>query len=410
VTEAEKKELHSLYGVRRPRIAYRKEDFLDYALMLVGCASLIYVSYRGDRVLSAVGVALCCLMLVSFVVRHGFALRVPVLVKRPQDVLYLFIYKIRNIRWVFLFGVGVLLVENYVISLTPQLPHHVAWMHAAALVLFYSHVVLITAYRTYILVDHLKKKDRVREVLSQTTWKRSVAPPRSVSFEIWHAYSTGLLTHIVLIAPWYVVIRYFDFSILLLALVLPINLFTHFKLFKPLWNWYYRDHWLGHNSELEFLYLHGTHHDAIPSGMIGVAGNGFLEGYARNTLGFPIACYTPLAAFLAFTAAVKADMDMHQYIPGIFPRLPRAVHEVYQHSTHHFGHLAPYSLGFDVDQAPGSETVKRLFGGAPDELKYSMKLDEELNGFKWDNDAYRKFMALYDKYRDSRMSRRAGRS
>jgi hypothetical protein len=42
----------------------------------------------------------------------------------------------------------------------------------------------------------------------------------------------------------------------------------------------------------------------------------------------------------------------------------------------------------------GFEKVMRL----PDELSNSIKLDEELTGFRWDNPTYRKTLSLYDKY------------
>ena len=40
-------------------------------------------------------------------------------------------------------------------------------------------------------------------------------------------------------------------------------------------------------SEVEFVYLHGTHHDAIPCALIGVGENGHLEGVFRQIIGFP---------------------------------------------------------------------------------------------------------------------------
>ena len=35
---------------------------------------------------------------------------------------------------------------------------------------------------------------------------------------------------------------------------------------------------------------------------------------------------------------------------------------------------------------------------APEELLTSVRLDEELNGFKWENPTYRRTLSLYDKY------------
>src|SRR5205807_7834504 len=101
------------------------------------------------------------------------------------------------------------------------------------------------------------------------------------------------------------------------------SIFLHRNWYKVLNTWFYRDHWLGHNSEFEFIFLHGTHHDAIPSGMIAVAENGLLEGFTRYTLGSPIAVYDPIVSFLLFSFEITSDIESHQYIPGVFPRMPR---------------------------------------------------------------------------------------
>ena len=61
--------------------------------------------------------------------------------------------------------------------------------------------------------------------------------------------------------------------------------------------------------------------------------------------------------------------------------------ECAQHSTHHYGPLEPYSLG---SKEPDYEELRRNVRGfkktpewVPDELKNSIRLDEELTGFKW---------------------------
>ncbi|HEX6160168.1 MAG TPA: hypothetical protein VF111_08380, partial [Thermoanaerobaculia bacterium] len=105
----------------------------------------------------------------------------------------------------------------------------------------------------------------------------------------------------------------------------------------------------------------------------------------------------PVLAFLVLTIEVQKDIEAHQYIPGVFPRLPRKVVEVSQHSTHHFGQIEPYSFGIKVDQ-PDAERYKNLFRGLPDTLRNSAKLDEELTSFKWDNPTHRRTLSLYAKY------------
>jgi len=235
-------------------------------------------------------------------------------------------------------------------------------------------------------------------VLMQTPWKRVINERTNITLEILHAYCTGLLTHIVLIAPWYLVITYASFSLIFLPVVCLINIIVHMRWVKAVNSWFYRDHWVGHNSELEFVFLHGPHHDAIPSGMIAVAGNGFLEGFLRFTIGSPVAFYNPLISFMVYMFDVKTDIELHQYIPGLFPRLPRRVLEVGQHSTHHYGRLEPYSLGLKLDQPRLPEDYKKQFARVPAELMNSLELDEELNGFQWDNPTHQNTLSLWDKY------------
>jgi hypothetical protein len=390
---------HKLYGIRRARIGYHKRDFLDYILMIALSALAVGLSYGVDHVMSIAGLALCVLMLPTFIARHGVEFRVPLILKRPQDVLYMLAYKLRNLRPMYFIALGLLLLENALIAATPNLPHHVELMRTIAFYLFYTHFISITAYRTAILVDHLAKKELVREVLMQTPWKRVVNEKTNITLEIAHAYCTGLLTHIVLIAPWYLVISYFNFSVIFLPPVCLINVIVHWKWIKALNAWFYRDHWLGHNSELEFIYLHGPHHDAIPSGMIAVAENGYLEGFLRFTVGAPASFYNPVISFMVYTMEIKSDIDVHQYIPGVFPRMPRKWMEIAQHSTHHYGMLAPYSMGMKLDRSGVAEdNKKRLYSRYPDEFTNSIRLDEELTGFQWDNPIQQRIISLYDRY------------
>lgn len=134
--------------------------------------------------------------------------------------------------------------------------------------------------------------------------------------------------------------------------------------------------------------------------MIAVSGNGFLEGFTRYTLGFPDIFYNPLVAFFLFTTGIKLDMQLHQYIPGVYPKLTRDAHQVYQHSTHHFGKLEPYGLGVKMDQPNVSSEAIKMSKGAPDSLANSIRLDEQLTGFQWENSKYKLYLKLFDKYND----------
>jgi hypothetical protein len=398
MTKADPSRFHKLYGVKKPKVTYFERDFLDYVLMISLSALVVIFSYGFGRVMGVIGFALCVFMIAMFIRRHGIDFRVPMILRRPQEVLYMFIYKLENLPLVYFIALGLLLLENALIAATPNFPHHVESMRMIAFYLFYVHFICITVYRTVILIAHLAKKELVREILIQTAWKRAVNEKTNITLEIVHAYCTGLLTHIVLIAPWYLVITYCSFSAPFLPVVCLINIVVELKWLKAHNVWFYRDHWLGHNSEFEFIYLHGPHHDAIPCGLIGAAEHGFLEGFMRSTMAFPGPFYNPIIAFISYTLLIKRNIDVHQYIPGIFPRLPRKFMEIAQHSTHHYGTLEPYSLGMKLDQPGISEDLKKAFDWIPEEVKNSVKLDEEMTGFKWDNPTYRKTLSLYSKY------------
>jgi hypothetical protein len=237
-------------------------------------------------------------------------------------------------------------------------------------------------------------------VLLQTPWSGHVAKQRSIVLEILHAYVTGLLTHIVLLAPWFLVISYSSFSAVFVPAVIIANVITYQWHLKGFNAWYYRDHWLGHHSELEFVYLHGPHHDALPSGLIGVSGNGYLEGFLRQTVGVPTPFYNPVFAMLAYTVEVWGDIVNHQYIPGVFPsnRNARRFHEMFQHSIHHMLRLEPYGIGLKDLAPPAAPGEKRKAGRIPAAIADSISLDEQLTGFKWDNPYHKSFLELFDKY------------
>lgn len=396
---------HRLYGsIHKPRVQYYAKDLFDYAVMIAVTATIIVLSYGVGHVVSYIGVGLCAFALAMFPLRHGFEPKVPVILRRPQEIFYMFVYKLQNLPLPYFIAIAVLLVQHFAIVATPGLPHKTELMRNIGLVLFYAHFLIITGYRTAVLISHFRKKEFAREVLMETPWKRVINAKTNMTFELLHAYATGLITHLVLITPWYLVMKYAKFSLVFAPVMIVVNILVHLKWLKATNDWFYRDHWLGHNSEFEFIYLHGTHHDAVPCAMIGVAGNGFLEGWFRGTMAFPIPFYNPIVPFLIYSYEIKQDMDLHQYIPGIYPELPKKVVEIGQHSTHHYGRLEPYTIAIKVDQPHVPEATKNFYKSPkvapffPDELMNSLKLDEKLNGFQWDNPTHKNTLSLWDKY------------
>jgi hypothetical protein len=398
---------HKLYGAekpRKPRVNYYKKDFVDYVLMIVITASVLGLSYGFTHIMAVIGFVLCVFMIVTFIIRHGVEFHVPVLLREPEELIYLWGYKFRNLKLVYFVALGLLLLETFLVRATPNLPHHADWMRKAALVLFYANFIGITVYRTISLIDHLRHKELVREVLMQTPWRRVIKEDTNMTLEILHAYFTGVMSHIVLFAAWYIVITHASFSVIFLVPVCVFNVIIQFKWLKVANSWFYRNHWLGHNSEFHFIYFHGNHHDAIPSGLIAVSENGFLEGFFRHTIGWPNPFHHPGVAFWFYTTEIKSDIDLHQYIPGVFPKLSRDGLERFQHSTHHYGPLEPYGFAFKLGDEGGYKHM-------PDEMRNAIKLDEDM-GFKWDNPTFRRTKMLYDKYhnRDSKQSQQSEQS
>lgn len=389
---------HKLFGKSVSRLVYRSDDFIDYTLMNAIVVAVAALVFGATHPLTYAVVALCAWMVVAFVLRHGMSLRVPTLLRRPQDALYLFVYKALNMRLAWFVAALALAIENLAIWLTPDWPHHTELMRKIGYGLFYAHLGLLTVYRTVILVAHLRARDHVRDFLMETSWKAALSRQPSIVLEVLHAYFTGLLTHITLLLPWYFAISHFQYSVLFLPLTIPLAIVVHSRFLKVVNQWFYRDHWLAHHSEVEFLYLHGPHHDAIPSGLIGVSGNGYLEGVLRHTMGGPGLFYNPAVLFLIHTVDVKVDIDGHQFIPGVYPNVPLSIQLINQHSSHHFGKLAPYGLGLKLDQPGVPEDLQKRARMLTEEQRESAHLDEQLNGFQWDSPRYRQYLALYEKY------------
>ena len=80
---ADASKFHQLYGAHSPRMAYRRDDFIDYVLMMALCGVVVSLVYGIESVMSITGLALCVCLLGTFLLRHGWKLRTPVIVKRP---------------------------------------------------------------------------------------------------------------------------------------------------------------------------------------------------------------------------------------------------------------------------------------------------------------------------------------
>lgn len=419
MTEYSKKRYHQLLGSKTSRSVYGKGDYLDYCIMIAMTTLTLYGSYNyalskiqddlpsyiaplvktGSNLIFITGMICSLLMIITFQLRHGMQFRVPRIIAKPQELLYLIYYKLANIRYPFVLALLALGLESILIKFTPEWYHRIDITKGSAYILFFSHTIMVTIYRFAIFINHLIFRDHVQVVLRETVYRRYVKTKSSTILEIIQGFITGYLTHIITIAPWFLVITLADFSLIFLPITLFIGLSIESKFMMKLNEWYYRDHWLGHHSELDFIYLHGNHHDALPSAMMAVSGNGFLEGFLRYACGFPHALYNPLIAFFFKTFTVINDMNAHQYIPGLFPKLPKSkdmrLHG--HHAAHHYGSLAPYGVGAissgqDIKDDNPSKYLE-IIG-------HSLNIDQQLNGYQKDNPIFSGYLNLLDKYHD----------
>jgi hypothetical protein len=69
-----------------------------------------------------------------------------------------------------------------------------------------------------------------------------------------------------------------------------------------------------------------------------------------------------------------------------------------QHAVHHYGHLEPYGFGIKLDQPGLPDDFVAQFDIFPDELSNSARLDEQLNGFEWNNARYQWFLDICRKH------------
>lgn len=379
-------------------MSYRQGDVLDYALMQGFTLAVIAAIYPGLVTLMAAMMVAC--MVLRFVWRFGLPRRAP----RLQLVALLahsLQLKAANIpRALVLACVKHVLLSTVEPPATP-LDVDGEW-------LFWLSFWLITTVRLVFFGHHLWRRRFVDSYLRQTTWKGTLEQVRrlatiacvtqlattahagacverhtclclqtSISVELVHALCTGIMTHLALVAPWYFLIAnrqvhaaLFPFHILIDRYV--DRSFYGSELFD---RWYYRDHWLGHHRECDFVYLHGPHHDAIPVSFMSSAETGMLEAPIRSILGHPDIYFHPFYACYFITRTTIEVMVGHQYVPGVWPYASTVVNMGIHHYEHHMRSLKPYSGAMT-----GQNDCKRP------------TLEERLNGYDPNNEMWAAFV------------------
>jgi len=274
------------------------------------------------------------------------------------------------------------------------------------------HFTFLTAFRTYALVDHLRKLDLCRTRLMETNWRKELdhAP---LPVLILHAYVTGIFSHCLALVPWTMRILYMQQSLMFMPISLISDVATLLLVGetspngdveipkdadgKQNWiaklvmamNWsVYERHKEGHQSRMGFNYLHGMHHDGLPSALIAIGEAGALEGMI-NCVDIPGESCFHSHLFLASEATKKVlkNMIMHQYIPGVFPYVRCVIQVDQHHSEHHYLSMKPLSMGMNLK-------LKEVDG----ELNL---LQLEGPNYNTDNDTWNGLVAATAKYEDS---------
>jgi len=229
--------------------------------------------------------------------------------------------------------------------------------------LFWGHLALVTAFRTYILVDHLRKSAHVQSVLEETSWRRHFGDV-SVRVHILQAYITGVLTNLSLLIGPLIFYKLSQPTVLrevILLVTYPVLLFVIFctksvfskSVETDFFRFFGEDHERAHKSRFQFTLFHGQHHDAIPSALIASDGVGFLEGVQKTWTRLHALQSVSLFMLLRGLCANYVDIVGHQYIPGVFPYCKLSLHLKNHHMAHHMGSLLPLRLGpMDLPYAP----------------------------------------------------------
>lgn len=340
--------------VSKTYLVYDKDDFLLYSASLIGYAMIAWFALEN--------LYLWCLLCSGlaflwgfFIRKHGATLDLRSLVTLVRGIFEYLLLLVRELRasspklgiTLCIFIAAVLLEQQ----LSPMAQGSWLAMRLPFEILFYLHFGGLSLYRTYILYAHFKNSDRVSDILKDSNWKQFLGTI-DIRLHILQAYITGLLCHFALLAPPLIFYRLTQPTVLREGLLIVGTLVVQAIVFYFLpWRdsldgakWYHDNHQHTHQLRFEFTIMHGHHHDAIPSSLIGAAGVGLMEGVHR-----PIARLHFLLSvtlfFIRSTLLTLVDLKAHQYIPGVFPYAAFAVGNRDHHMAHHYLSLRPLGIG-----------------------------------------------------------------
>jgi hypothetical protein len=316
---------HSIQGVPKTRMTYSRHDFTDYALMLVLCVCVTLVSFGQAHTFTLMTTIMSVFLLFAFAFRHGASYRGCVLLAEPMELIRLLGYKLNNVRPCTFICITTLCVEQGIIDSTPSWSHMSDVYSTFCLEIFHYSFWTITAVRGIIFLAHVWQHDQVFTFLASTRWRKELGSDDGGSvlrrlLDLLQAFTTGVLCHILAVAPLYMSIAHLHHSVVLAPLRVCVDAVCLWWFWQIDFNdWLYRDHWICHHQQLAFIYLHAPHHDALPVSLMAAHDTGMLEGFLRFSVGLPDTYCSPVLACPLFSVQVLADMVFHQYVPGVFP-------------------------------------------------------------------------------------------
>ena len=263
--------------------------------------------------------------------------------------------------------------------------------------------LLVTLFRVTILIAHVLRASIVRDVLEHSPQKKTIAV-LSIHHHILHAFITGMMAHLCLVAPCALFFMLTEPSYLREALLLS-GFFLWWGLATPLRKrkmlvrpgvignrLFYQNHTTAHQSRFYFTVFHGHHHDAIPSAIIGSgAETGFLENVDRGITWLDF-LNSILVVQVKWAYVIAYDMVAHQYIPGIFPFAKPNLAGFGHHVTHHYGSALPLGIIFRgyIERSDMNNGYK------PDNVVTRWFVNEVEQREQIDPEVGRKFLSLYD--------------
>jgi hypothetical protein len=341
------------------KMTHNASDFVDYIVMLLVTCGIGRFSLRPFFPSLETALYICCAYLVVFFTwRHGARLMLPSFITEPMVLPWCCVLRVYHANPIMVGRLALAVGEHLLVKATPSwsgwhCTYGMRWYYACGMMLF--HFVVITLLRTCFLVGHMRERRAVEEWLRATNWHKVMPKRVPISALLVHCYVTGIVCNIAILMAWCTA-NMLDRSLVLLPLALLLDMkLVGIDLAPETKNAneerFYACHYAEHKSKFHFNFFHGMHHDALPSGMLGVNEGGTLESFFRQfDDGAPGAAGTPLISCLFWTIAVAVNMLGHQYIPVAWPYSRFAAAVGNHHAEHHMLSLHPISGSGEVDE------------------------------------------------------------